>query len=207
MSQNCPKNEKSPICLLYKSSLTHCYIWRRGRDSNPGILSDQRFSRPPLSTAQPPLRFNLLLTDSLRRTAHWSQAAVPAALFRAPALHPYRAVLRTFKFAPGKFVDRSATSPIQSVVDVFAPTVLLTGLKRRYPPRYSGHPALHSCGAALHAFKFAPGEFVDRSATSPIQSIVDGFAPPYCSLVSSGGTRRDIPGYEIHCVFRPAGRI
>jgi site-specific DNA recombinase len=30
--------------------------WRRGRDSNPRTLAGQRFSRPPLSTAQPPLR-------------------------------------------------------------------------------------------------------------------------------------------------------
>ena len=30
--------------------------WRRGWDSNPRILADQRFSRPPLSTTQPPLR-------------------------------------------------------------------------------------------------------------------------------------------------------
>ncbi len=29
--------------------------WRRGRDSNPRTLTGQRFSRPPLSTAQPPL--------------------------------------------------------------------------------------------------------------------------------------------------------
>ena len=31
-------------------------IWRRVRDSNPRKLSLQRFSRPPLSTAQPTLR-------------------------------------------------------------------------------------------------------------------------------------------------------
>ena len=30
--------------------------WRRGWDSNPRTLAGQRFSRPPLSTAQPPLR-------------------------------------------------------------------------------------------------------------------------------------------------------
>ena len=29
---------------------------RRGRDSNPRILSDQRFSRPPQSTTLPPLQ-------------------------------------------------------------------------------------------------------------------------------------------------------
>ena len=30
--------------------------WRRGRDSNPRTREGQRFSRPPLSTTQPPLR-------------------------------------------------------------------------------------------------------------------------------------------------------
>ncbi len=32
------------------------FVWRRGRDSNPGTCYSQRFSRPPLSTTQPPLR-------------------------------------------------------------------------------------------------------------------------------------------------------
>src|SRR5690606_18915399 len=32
------------------------FLWRRGRDSNPRKVALQRFSRPPLSTAQPPLR-------------------------------------------------------------------------------------------------------------------------------------------------------
>ena len=31
------------------------FLLRRGRDSNPRILSDQRFSRPPQSTTLPPL--------------------------------------------------------------------------------------------------------------------------------------------------------
>lgn len=34
----------------------HPKIWRRGRDSNPGCLAAQRFSRPPDSTALAPLR-------------------------------------------------------------------------------------------------------------------------------------------------------
>ena len=34
-------------------------FWRRGWDSNPRTVAGQRFSRPPLSTTQPPLR-NLL---------------------------------------------------------------------------------------------------------------------------------------------------
>ena len=32
------------------------FLWRKARDSNPRILSHQRFSRPPLSTAQPAFR-------------------------------------------------------------------------------------------------------------------------------------------------------
>ena len=31
-------------------------FWRKARDSNPRILAHQRFSRPPLSTAQPAFR-------------------------------------------------------------------------------------------------------------------------------------------------------
>ncbi len=38
----------SPYAKLVK-------FWRRDRDSNPRTLSGQRFSRPPLSTAQPSL--------------------------------------------------------------------------------------------------------------------------------------------------------
>ena len=37
-------------------------IWRRGRDSNPGYLSVRWFSRPVLSTAQPPLRRVRIMT-------------------------------------------------------------------------------------------------------------------------------------------------
>ena len=35
---------------------TRVSIWRKGRDSNPGYPEVKRFSRPPLSTAQPPFR-------------------------------------------------------------------------------------------------------------------------------------------------------
>ena len=34
------------------------FLLRRGRDSNPRILSDQRFSRPPQSTTLPPLQYH-----------------------------------------------------------------------------------------------------------------------------------------------------
>ncbi len=34
----------------------HVLDWRRDRDSNPGTLTRQRFSRPPQSTTLPPLR-------------------------------------------------------------------------------------------------------------------------------------------------------
>ena len=35
------------------------FLWRRVRDSNPRKLALQRFSRPPLSTAQPTLHIKL----------------------------------------------------------------------------------------------------------------------------------------------------
>ena len=38
------------------SFLTGQTGWRRGRDSNPGCLATRRFSRPVLSTTQPPLQ-------------------------------------------------------------------------------------------------------------------------------------------------------
>ena len=38
------------------AQLTKRVIWRRDRDSNPGNLAVQRFSRPPHSTTLPPLR-------------------------------------------------------------------------------------------------------------------------------------------------------
>ena len=40
-------------------------IWRRDRDSNPGRLSPQRFSRPPHSTTLPPLHIILAPQDGL----------------------------------------------------------------------------------------------------------------------------------------------
>ena len=39
-----------------KKSPCRFFLWRKARDSNPRILSHQRFSRPPLSTAQPAFR-------------------------------------------------------------------------------------------------------------------------------------------------------
>ena len=43
----------------YKNKETRCFsgfLKRRDRDSNPGYLSVQRFSRPPQSTTLPPLQ-------------------------------------------------------------------------------------------------------------------------------------------------------
>ncbi len=42
-------NQKIPLGCL-------SIYWRRGRDSNPRTVAGQRFSRPPLSTTQPPLQ-------------------------------------------------------------------------------------------------------------------------------------------------------
>ena len=44
------KKCKPRKCLIYTS------CWRRDRDSNPGYLAVQRFSRPPQSTTLPPLQ-------------------------------------------------------------------------------------------------------------------------------------------------------
>ena len=44
------KKCKPRKCLIYTS------YWRRDRDSNPGYLAVQRFSRPPQSTTLPPLQ-------------------------------------------------------------------------------------------------------------------------------------------------------
>ena len=43
-------------------------VWRWARDSNPGNLSVQRFSRPPLSTTQP-AHLNCLRSVAPRKTA------------------------------------------------------------------------------------------------------------------------------------------
>jgi hypothetical protein len=44
-----PANKKAPGGAF-------SFAWRRGWDSNPRTVAGQRFSRPPLSTTQPPLR-------------------------------------------------------------------------------------------------------------------------------------------------------
>ena len=41
---------------INKKATGIAFLWRKARDSNPRILSHQRFSRPPLSTAQPAFR-------------------------------------------------------------------------------------------------------------------------------------------------------
>ncbi len=47
-------------------SASSAVIWRRSRDSNPGSFNTQRFSRPPLSTTQPPLRNDAHFTFFLK---------------------------------------------------------------------------------------------------------------------------------------------
>ena len=49
-------------------------VWRWARDSNPGNLSVQRFSRPPLSTTQP-AHLNLSRLPS-REAPHYSDASL-----------------------------------------------------------------------------------------------------------------------------------
>ena len=48
ISKTSPSKRKKNPCRFF--------LWRKARDSNPRILSHQRFSRPPLSTAQPAFR-------------------------------------------------------------------------------------------------------------------------------------------------------
>ena len=50
------------------------FVWRWARDSNPGNLSVQRFSRPPLSTTQP-AHLNLSRLPS-REAPHYSDASL-----------------------------------------------------------------------------------------------------------------------------------
>ena len=63
-------------------------IWRRGRDSNPGKVALQRFSRPPQSTALPPLQqaqilsqLDLLCNDFNRYNGLHSDCALYKRLF------------------------------------------------------------------------------------------------------------------------------
>ena len=68
---------------------------RRGRDSNPGSPKGQRFSRPPLSTTQPPLHRRLHTPP--RNSTRWNGPTSPdLALYELLAL---RQVLRGTAFA------------------------------------------------------------------------------------------------------------
>ena len=40
----------------YETSLSDCFYWRKGWDSNPRMLAHRRFSRPVQSTTLPPFR-------------------------------------------------------------------------------------------------------------------------------------------------------
>ena len=60
------------------------FVWRWARDSNPGNLSVQRFSRPPLSTTQP-AHLNCLPGRLPAKSAHYIAALV---LIKMPPLIP-----------------------------------------------------------------------------------------------------------------------
>ena len=51
------KNKKAPCQTFLWVQLGT--TWRKVRDSNPRMLAHQRFSRPPLSTAQPTFRIEI----------------------------------------------------------------------------------------------------------------------------------------------------
>ena len=57
MNMVCHLNEKDMVIFSYAG------IWRRDRDSNPGKVALQRFSRPPQSTALPSLRVQSYRND------------------------------------------------------------------------------------------------------------------------------------------------
>ena len=87
-------------------------LWRRGRDSNPRRgISPYSLSRGALSTTQPPLRITQIVGNTV------SLKTLPLALHRALTRDILSLALRAAlpsKFAPGEFVDHSATSPIYS---------------------------------------------------------------------------------------------
>ena len=58
----------------------------------------------------------------------------------------------------------------------------------------------------LRTFKFAPGKFVDRSATSGFNLLLtDSLRRIAHWSLSSGGIRRVIPGYELQSCISPIG--
>ena len=63
-------------------------IWRWARDSNPGNLSVQRFSRPPLSTTQP-AHLNCLPESLPARSAHYIAALHSIKLLRCLSGGPW----------------------------------------------------------------------------------------------------------------------
>ena len=53
------------LYFIYIKQLLNASKWRRDRDSNPGNLAVQRFSRPPHSTTRPPVRNGRLHRSTL----------------------------------------------------------------------------------------------------------------------------------------------
>ena len=71
-------------------------LWRWARDSNPGNLSVQRFSRPPLSTTQP-AHLNCLPGRLPAGSAHYIAALYPIKFLRCRSgcAGPSRVIART----------------------------------------------------------------------------------------------------------------
>ncbi len=131
-------------------------FWRRGRDSNPRTVAGQRFSRPPLSTTQPPLR------NSIVNLSH--------------------------RFLP---VPLSCG-----------------GLKRRFPPRYSGHP----CPPPFGPSRLARCSNSSRSrhpasrdiSTSCTSSGRIGRPLSHLSKTQLRGTSNEVRGTRFYSALRPS---
>src|SRR5574337_1043704 len=81
-------------------------FWRRGWDSNPRYgITVNRISNPAHSTTLPPLQ-----KCSARFRGDYAGAFLASSPMLAPRLLSWPA-LRLSEFAPGEFVDHSATSP------------------------------------------------------------------------------------------------
>ncbi len=102
-------NIKSPARGLY-------YVWRRGRDSNPRTVARQRFSRPPLSTTQPPLQtVNFSHTNLCAISKH---RGVPPLYSGHPALHPFGASVAMLRCSNSLPANLSTTQPLHMDMQV-----------------------------------------------------------------------------------------
>ena len=96
--------------------------WRRARDSNPRRVAPQRFSRPPLSTTQPALRWNLycLLILKLDAVRHFLKRRNRRFTRHLHVPRPFGAssLCSLFRIVPDDSVDHSASSPMKYLLSI-----------------------------------------------------------------------------------------